>query len=85
MLERNSINGFAATEYLWTGASQILTFTVNFDFYTSGGNWHIDGALSNHDYLFALNFGAATDMIFTPGNTFPDDYGTPIVTDSFDR
>jgi hypothetical protein len=80
--ERNSVNGIAATEYLWTGAAQTLEYTVNFDFFASGDEWTMDGGASQNDYVFILEFGAATDMEFE-GDLFPSDWGNNITSDFY--
>ena len=81
--ERNSVNGFAATEYLWTGAAQTLSYTMNFDFFTSGGMWNLPGAANTHDYIFTMEFGAAVGMQLDPSQPFALDYGTILTSDSF--
>ncbi len=79
--ERNSVNAFAATEYLWTGADQTLSFTANFDFFNSGNLWSLPGAADIYDYLYNVGFGASTDMTFDFVNVFPD-YGN-IITQGY--
>jgi hypothetical protein len=81
--ERNSVNGIAATEYLWTGEAETLEFTVDFDLFTSGGTWSLDGAADFRDYFFSLTFGAAIGMQLDPNEIFPSDYGTILAEDGF--
>jgi PEP-CTERM motif len=79
--ERNSVNAVAATEYLWTGADQTLSFTANFDFFNSGNLWGLPGVVDIYDYLYIVGFGASTDMTFDFINVFPD-YGN-IITEGY--
>ena len=81
--ERNSVNGFAATEYLWSGEGQTLEYTMDFDFFNSGGTWNDPDTADFHDYIFSLWFGAATDMLFDSNQTFPLDYGTELASGYF--
>ncbi|MDG1752475.1 MAG: PEP-CTERM sorting domain-containing protein [Thalassotalea sp.] len=81
--ERNSVNGYAATEYLWTGDAETLEFNMDFDFFTSGNSWDLSGAADFQDYIFNLTFGAAIGMQFDPSQTFPIDDGTILSEASF--
>lgn len=81
--ERNSVNGIAATEYLWTGVDTTLEYTVDFDFFASGEDWNLNGAADFYDYIFILEFGASTDMEFTEGSLFPSNWGNSIAVDGY--
>ncbi len=81
--ERNSVNGFAASEFLWTGEAETLEYTVDFDFFNSGGVWSFNDAADIHDYIFELTFGVSTGMEFDENFTFPLDYGTELTSDYF--
>lgn len=83
--ERNSVNGYAFTEFLWTGESETLEYQVDFDFFNSGGTWEsgnpeID---NNYDYLLALGFGVATDVVLSDDSVFPEDWGNDIANAGF--
>jgi len=78
--ERNSIGGFAAALYEWQGAAFVLNYAVNFDFFNSGGEWALDGAMPSHDYWFDLTFGVSSDMTFIPQSPFVLDVNTVITS-----
>ncbi|NMP32200.1 PEP-CTERM sorting domain-containing protein [Thalassotalea sp. M1531] len=78
LFERNSVNAFAATEYLWTGASETLEFTADYDFFTSGGTWQYGNAPAIDDYTFILGMGVSNDMEFDVAQVFPTDWGNII-------
>ncbi|WP_286265256.1 PEP-CTERM sorting domain-containing protein [Thalassotalea atypica] len=78
--ERNSVNAFAATEYLWTGEDETLEFTANFDFFASGGAWALGDTPEINDYLLGMEIGVATDMLFDVEQIFPTDWGNQIAT-----
>ncbi|RVU35563.1 hypothetical protein EOE67_13290 [Rheinheimera riviphila] len=82
-LERNSVNGFAATEYQWLGAAQTLSYSVNFDFFNSYALWGIPGATEVHDYSLGLTFGVSQDMEFSYDVPFNFDFGNVQTTAAF--
>jgi hypothetical protein len=82
-LERNSVNGFAATEYQWLGAAQTLSYSVNFDFFNSYALWGIPGATEVHDYSLGLTFGVSQDMEFSYDVPFDFDFGNVQTTAAF--
>jgi len=81
-LERDSINGFAASLFEWQGAATTSDYKVDFDLFNSGGEWALDGAMTNHDYMFSLYFGVSQNMVFSYQNPFSFDYGT-ILTSTY--
>lgn len=60
-LQRNSINGVAISEYLWTGEDTTLNFVSNFDFMSSFGAWNIPGATFN-DFLVNYQIGMSSSV-----------------------
>jgi hypothetical protein len=82
-LERNSVNGFAATEYQWLGAAQTLSYSVDFDFFNSASWWGILGANAVHDYSLGLTFGVSQDMEFSYDVPFNFDFGNIQTTAAF--
>lgn len=82
-LERNSVNGFAATEYQWLGAAQTLSYSVDFDFFNSASWWGIPGAHAVHDYALGLTFGVSKDMEFSYDVPFDFDFGNVQTTAAF--
>lgn len=81
--ERNSFNGYAATEYLWTGADETLEFQLNFDFYHSSEEWEFDGYQSTETSEFLLNAYVSEGLIIDPVSTFPANDGDLLGLDSF--
>lgn len=81
--ERNSLNVYAATEYLWVGENTTLEYTANFDLFTSGEQWNLPGLEDQNNYIFNLAFGAYTDMLFDINQVFPVDYGIELASGSF--
>lgn len=82
-LERNSVNGFAATEYQWLGAATTLSYTVNFDFFNSNGLWSMAGAEDVHNYALGLTFGVSQNMEFSYDTPFNFDFGDVLTTAEF--
>lgn len=82
-LERDAVHAFAATEYEWLGDTTTLDYQVNFDFFSSDGEWAMDGAVTHHDFRFFLLFGVSQNMIFSYLNPFQFDYGNVLTTSYF--
>jgi hypothetical protein len=83
VFERNSVNGFAASEYLWTGEDTTLEFIANYDLFVSGGEWEIAGALSSRDYIFNLNLGVSDSLDLSGNTTLPLGYGDNTLIEVF--
>jgi hypothetical protein len=63
--DRLSVNGFAATEFLWTGGTELLSFDINFDFYGSNNQLCVvNGGPCMLDSALYINAGVSIDMIF---------------------
>lgn len=82
--QRLTVNGFAATEYLWTGDDGTrLEYDINFDFFASDNQLCIDQGPCIYDSAFTLWAGVSTDMVFdaqfaignvsSPGNVITRD------------
>tara|TARA_R110000772_G_scaffold58539_4_gene132552 strand:+ start:27751 stop:28812 length:1062 start_codon:yes stop_codon:yes gene_type:complete len=65
--QRLTVNGFAATEFLWTGETTDLNFFINFDFFGSNeqrclSSAPIGSSSCTLNSAFALWAGVSTDM-----------------------
>ncbi|MGB3727244.1 MAG: hypothetical protein WA981_15950 [Glaciecola sp.] len=81
--ERNSFNGYAATEYLWTGADETLEFQLNFDFFHSSEEWSVGGLPATKTSDLVLNAYVSEGLIVDPNGIFPQDSGIITVNDEF--
>ncbi len=82
-LQRNSVNGFAATQYQWLGAATTLSYSVDFDFYNSRAVWSMSGAEAVHDYAFGLTFGVSQGMQLSYELPFDFNFGHVLNTAEF--
>jgi hypothetical protein len=63
--DRLSVNGFAATEFLWTGETTDLDFGINFDFYGSNEEICVGGTgPCIRDSAFYIDAGVSIDFVF---------------------
>jgi hypothetical protein len=81
--QRNSFNGYAATEYLWTGADQTLEFGLDFDFYHSSEMWTFDGYQATNTSDLLLTAFVSEDLIINPLSIFPEDNGNVLSLERF--
>jgi hypothetical protein len=81
--ERNSFNGYAANEFLWTGDDATLEFELNFDFFHSSEVWELNGYESTLSSDLILNAYVSENLIINPNSLFPADSGDIIDIDTF--
>jgi hypothetical protein len=83
--ERITVNGYAATEYLWTGQQEELSFVVDFDFFGSSDLFNIEGTSGVFNSGFSITAGVSTDLFNEELGYGIDDVrgGNVIVEDSF--
>jgi hypothetical protein len=78
--DRLSVNGFAATEYLWTGETETLNFDINFDFFGSNNQICVGGNPCILDSAFVVYAGVSIDMVFDEGGFAINNVLQPAVT-----
>lgn len=81
--QRNSFNGYAATEYLWTGQDQRLEFGLDFDFFHSSESWGFPGYLETESSDLSLTAFVSEGLIIDSSLVFPVDNGNVLSSDSF--
>lgn len=81
--ERNSFNGYAATEYLWTGADETLEFQLNFDFFHSSENWSLEGLPPSQTAQLLLNAYVSENLIIDSNDIFPANAGNIFAQETF--